>query len=802
MADFVAVIRRAVDGLSDNTPEMRVKVYDRARSAVQRQLESMKPRPPETMLQRQLEKLEAAIRDIEAEHAEALPSLEEPPIEAAAEPHYEAEPEPVAEEAPVAEPAPVEAAPVVHHEPEPEPEPAVQPTAEETWNESDDWQPEAPAPAVAAAAPEPVVYEEPAHPEYPAAEAYAPVTYEPAPEPAHAEFAQERPASIGYSIDEVHHQMAEVPPEVASAIPSEHFIEETHHEPLHADGAAHFDEVWAEPAAPAADDHARAELAWPAPAEEAAAAHVDDTFPIDSLVQAAPVKMPEADERFAWDATAFDDLPPVAPAGTAKPTPAGDFDDVDLFADVHGGPAPAPAAKAAPAANDGWSELKELSGYDKFAEEVDLGPEAPADVDQLMASKLQGRSYRMEPKRRRFGLVGILVTVAVVAVVAGAGYAAWLNRASLNDMVAGLVSSATKNATPVQKASTTAPASTPATTPAKTDTASAQPTPAKPATANTATPENDGSTVNNKFTQRLLANGSEVDPGQPPASGTPQPPEGKSIAQQNVAAAASQPATPPAVTAPAAPPAAATTTPAPAPTAASTDAVPTPTAPPASAQVAATPATPAATDAAPTTPSTPPPVAQTATVGTPEKMFLYEERLGQTSPTAIEGSVTWTTVEDKGDDGRPSPTIQGSINVPERGMTAMITLKRNTDPSLPASHLIELVFSLPPNFEGGAIDSVQRVAMKATEQDRGDPLIAVPAKITDDFHMVALNDFPDARKTNLELLRTRDWIDIPITYRNGRRALLTMQKGKTGGDAFNKVIGEWAALGGDTAAAQ
>jgi diaminopimelate epimerase len=31
MADFIAVIRRAVDGLTDNTPEMRVKVYERAR---------------------------------------------------------------------------------------------------------------------------------------------------------------------------------------------------------------------------------------------------------------------------------------------------------------------------------------------------------------------------------------------------------------------------------------------------------------------------------------------------------------------------------------------------------------------------------------------------------------------------------------------------------------------------------------------------------------------------------------------------------------------------------------------------
>ena len=57
MADFVAVIRRAVDGLTDNNPEMRVKVYDKARGAVRRQLEAMNPRPPEEMLQRQLDKL-------------------------------------------------------------------------------------------------------------------------------------------------------------------------------------------------------------------------------------------------------------------------------------------------------------------------------------------------------------------------------------------------------------------------------------------------------------------------------------------------------------------------------------------------------------------------------------------------------------------------------------------------------------------------------------------------------------------------------------------------------------------------
>ncbi|TAZ32901.1 hypothetical protein ELH73_17120, partial [Rhizobium leguminosarum] len=184
-----------------------------------------------------------------------------------------------------------------------------------------------------------------------------------------------------------------------------------------------------------------------------------------------------------------------------------------------------------------------------------------------------------------------------------------------------------------------------------------------------------------------------------------------------------------------------------------------------------------------------------APLGSSQKMFLYEERIGQSSPTAIEGSVVWSVQHEAGQGGRQEATVQGNVTVPERNLSALVTFKRNSDPSLPASHLVEIVFSVPPNFEGGSIDSVQRISMKRTEQDRGDALIAVPAKITDDFHMIALNDYPDARKANLDLMSTRNWIDIPITYRNGRRALLTMEKGGTGTDAFNTAIKEWTALG-------
>ncbi|MGR4845931.1 hypothetical protein ACIPSK_25495 [Rhizobium sp. LARHSG275] len=843
MADFIAVIRRAVDGLAENTPEMRVKVYERARGAVQRQLENMKPRPPEAMLQRQLEKLEAAIREVEGEHSEALPldapladvtapeSFEEQAVHdenepastletAVEEPVYEAYAEPQAAEA-ADEPDHVEAAApeeadeeVAAEEPlsAEEPVPAEIPVAAETailpetsgaaetywhpsheeeapaeeWHASeardvadedvpagyDGW--EAPAEHRSEQADEDRADEHhPVEAEEIAAGPLAAESGGPEAEEAYEPVEPLQPITRG--IDHASNRLVEP---VADFDRPQEFVEHSREEPLQAAAAAHFDPVWTEPVAekpaPAPKD---AETEWaeeelrqysetaPAPITADASARAFEEV-ISSLEKVAPAAvMPAAKESFSWETAAFDDLPPIE-AGSNKKTPvASHFDDVDIFAEVHNGK-PAPASSAP---SEAWREAKALRGYDRrgsvAADDDDADPSM--DIDQIVASKLQGKSFRIEPKRRRFGIGTVITLIFALILIGGGGYAGWTNREALVAMVDGLVSSApsqaTRNeaATPPDRSATPAqpgavtPAQPGAVTPAQPTTPGAQNTPATPAQPNpnpnpqVASMNNDGTAANSKFTQRLLTDGTEVDSGPATVPGTPTA-EGKSVAEQNVAAADT---------------------------------------PPASAQG----------DAAPAETRTPNgPVAspqQTAPVGSSQKMFLYEERIGQSSPTAIEGSVVWSVQHEAGQDGRQEATVQGNVTVPERNLSALVTFKRNSDPSLPASHLVEIVFSVPPNFEGGSIESVQRISMKRTEQDRGDALIAVPAKITDDFHMIALNDYPDARKANLDLMSTRNWIDIPITYRNGRRALLTMEKGGTGTDAFNTAIKEWTALG-------
>ncbi len=124
-----------------------------------------------------------------------------------------------------------------------------------------------------------------------------------------------------------------------------------------------------------------------------------------------------------------------------------------------------------------------------------------------------------------------------------------------------------------------------------------------------------------------------------------------------------------------------------------------------------------------------------------------------------------------------------------------MTIKRNADQSLPASHIIEMIFLTPEGFAGGGIDNILRVAMKGSEQEAGNPLIGIPAKIADGFFLVALNDSKAETDANLTLLRRQAWIDIPVVYKSGRRALFTMEKGIPGDKVFDEALKAWTANG-------
>ncbi len=175
-----------------------------------------------------------------------------------------------------------------------------------------------------------------------------------------------------------------------------------------------------------------------------------------------------------------------------------------------------------------------------------------------------------------------------------------------------------------------------------------------------------------------------------------------------------------------------------------------------------------------------------------QRAVLYEADPNDPQGKRFAGSVVWRTeTVSPGPGLAPELAVRADISIPERHMTVTWSLRRNTDKALPASHTIEIMFNLPPDFPGGGISNVPGILMKDSEEVRGMPLAGLAVKVTNGFFLIGLNAADADMQRNIQLLKERDWFDILIVYNNGSRAILTIGKGPPGERAFAEAFKAW-----------
>ncbi|MDR3468554.1 MAG: hypothetical protein P4M07_21690, partial [Xanthobacteraceae bacterium] len=186
----------------------------------------------------------------------------------------------------------------------------------------------------------------------------------------------------------------------------------------------------------------------------------------------------------------------------------------------------------------------------------------------------------------------------------------------------------------------------------------------------------------------------------------------------------------------------------------------------------------------PGTPSQIAPVAQ--------KVVLYDEDPADPQGKRYTGSVVWRLDQVAAANGQPADVaVRADIDVPDRKLKMTLSLRRNTDASLPASHTAELTFTLPPDFTGGGVGNVPGILMKSSEQTKGTPLAGLAVKVTDGFFLIGLSNVEADKARNIQLLKERSWFDIPLVYTSQRRAILAIEKGAPGERAFNDAFAAW-----------
>lgn len=176
-----------------------------------------------------------------------------------------------------------------------------------------------------------------------------------------------------------------------------------------------------------------------------------------------------------------------------------------------------------------------------------------------------------------------------------------------------------------------------------------------------------------------------------------------------------------------------------------------------------------------------------------QRAILYEEVPGSPqAPTAHKGRAVWRIDGVNPGQGLPLETVvKADVEIPEAGLTLAMVIRRNTDSTLPASHTIELNFGKTQGGEGRSIRDVGVPQLKAEEGTRGTPLAGLPVPVTENLFLIGLSNTPADVERNLDFLRNRQWIDVPIRYTNGRRAVLAFEKGVSGDRAITEALKAW-----------
>jgi hypothetical protein len=210
------------------------------------------------------------------------------------------------------------------------------------------------------------------------------------------------------------------------------------------------------------------------------------------------------------------------------------------------------------------------------------------------------------------------------------------------------------------------------------------------------------------------------------------------------------------------------------------------TTPSVAASPAASAATPATTAAAPTAqPAANPGVAVAARAA-----MLVAVASDPQKPAVSLGTVVWSTIPAA--PGQPATVaVKAEADIPELKMHAVMTLRKNTDPSLPASHTIDLRVTFADGAEIKGIKDMRVPMMRRDDPPSQDALSGVRVKISDSYFLVGLNRGDAELAHNVDLVANRNWIDFPMLLSDDRIAKLTFEKGADGERIVNDALAAW-----------
>jgi hypothetical protein len=159
------------------------------------------------------------------------------------------------------------------------------------------------------------------------------------------------------------------------------------------------------------------------------------------------------------------------------------------------------------------------------------------------------------------------------------------------------------------------------------------------------------------------------------------------------------------------------------------------------------------------------------------------------NPVVSLGSTVWSTIPPA--PGQPARVaVQADADIPDLKMHATMILRKNTDPTLQATHTIDLKFSFA---DGAPITGVKDVEAKMRNlgSTASEALRSVKVKISDVYFLIALTKGDQDAAPNLDLMQTRAWFDFSLLLNDDRIAKLVFEKSTKGEAMLAKAFEAW-----------
>ena len=159
-------------------------------------------------------------------------------------------------------------------------------------------------------------------------------------------------------------------------------------------------------------------------------------------------------------------------------------------------------------------------------------------------------------------------------------------------------------------------------------------------------------------------------------------------------------------------------------------------------------------------------------------------------PVVNLGSTVWSTIPAA--QGQPATVaVKAEADIPDLKMHATMIMRKNTDPTLEATHTIDLKFAFADGAPIAGFKDVGLPQMRKLDTTASEALSSVKVKISDVYFLIALAKGDQDLARNLDLMQTHAWFDFPLLLNDDRIAKLVFQKSADGEAMLEKAFDAW-----------